>query len=72
MSATNRTNKRTRPADAKTSERLLKQAMKNPGVRDLVEVYENWQRVDRSAQAYREVMSPKSVVSSSDTSAPNH
>ena len=70
MSATKRTSKKVRQSDVKAGERLLKQAMKNPGVRDLVEVYENWQRLDRSAEGYRQVLAPKSIVSSSDTSAP--
>lgn len=64
------TGKRSAKPDAKTVQRLLKQAMKNPGVRELVEVYENWQRLDRPAQAYRQVMAPRSIVSLSDTSAP--
>jgi hypothetical protein len=72
MRATKPTSKATKQSDVRAGERLLKQAMKNPGVRDLVEVYENWQRIDRSAQTYRQVLAPKSVVSSSDTSAPNH
>lgn len=72
MAATNRTKKTARRSDVDAREKLLKQAMKNPGVRDLVEVYENWQRMDRFAEGYRQVVAPKSVVSSSDTSAPNH
>ena len=71
MSTTKRVRKGAKQPDPKSGERLLKQAMTNPGVRDLMEVYENWQRLDRPAQAYGQVAAPKSIASSSDTSAPN-
>lgn len=71
VSANKRARNAGRQADPRAGERLLKQAMKNPGVRDLVEAYESWHRLERTAQAYRQVLAPKSVVSSSDTSAPN-
>jgi len=49
---------------------LLKQAMKQPGIQQLMAVYEDWKKVDNVAKPYREVMGVKRVISTSNTSGP--
>ncbi len=48
----------------------MKKAMKQPGVKEAMEVYGNWRRTDESARPYRQAMTSRKVVYLSNTSNP--
>lgn len=49
-----------------SGEELLREAMKNPGVSDLMRVVEQWERLERAASPLRQSMAPKPVAWVSD------
>ena len=49
--------------------KLLAEAMKQPGVRELMEAYQDARRVDDAAAPYRAVLNPPTVEWSSDSTA---
>ena len=52
-----------------TAQKLMAEAMKQPGVRELMEAYEDARRVDDAAAPYRAVLNPPTVEWSSDSTA---
>jgi hypothetical protein len=48
---------------------LLEEALRRPGVRDLMEVYAHWQAAEAVASMHRQVAAVQRVVFSSDSSA---
>jgi hypothetical protein len=48
----------------------LKKALKQPGVKEAMEVYGNWRRKDESARPYRQAMAGRKIVYLSNTSNP--
>lgn len=60
----------TPPSDSEKAKRLLEEAMKQPGVRELAEVYQSSRRYEEAAAAYRGALCPEPVEwASSSTSA---
>ena len=49
---------------------LLQKALKEPGVKELMDVYEAWLRLVGSQQPYGQVMKAKFVAFSSDNTSP--
>lgn len=49
---------------------LLQQALQQPGVRELMEVYEQWQRRDEATRPYLQALGVKRIISASNTSRP--
>jgi hypothetical protein len=47
---------------------LLTQALQQPGVCELMAVYERWQVLDNVARRYRQAMGMKRIISASNTS----
>jgi len=47
---------------------LLEEALRRPGVQDLMEVYERWQAAEAVASMHRQVAAVQKVVFSSDSS----
>ena len=45
---------------------LLKEALARPGVKEVMEVYQNWQRSERGYDPYRRVLSPPGKVITTD------
>ncbi|MDX9912197.1 MAG: hypothetical protein RBS39_10225 [Phycisphaerales bacterium] len=57
-------------SDSEKAERLLEEAKKQPGIRELAEVYESSRRYEEAAAAYRGALCPAPVEwASSSTSA---
>jgi hypothetical protein len=48
---------------------LLEEALKRPGVREVMEVYQSWTRADEVLRQYRRVLAVQRVVSASASSA---
>jgi len=46
---------------------LLKEAMKNPGVEEFMQIYENWLELDKTLHTIQKSMSPKKKITSSTT-----
>lgn len=55
---------------AQESRDLLRRALEKPGVRDLMLVYEQWEKFNRAAEPCRQAMSAKRVVCASNSSGP--
>ncbi len=49
---------------------LLQEAMRLPGVKEVMQVYGEWQTIEEVTRAHRQVMAPKRVVSVSNHSEP--
>jgi len=49
---------------------MLKRAMGEPGIKELMAVYEQWKRVEVVARAGREAIRIRKVISVSNTSLP--
>ena len=47
---------------------MLKEAISRPGVREAMEVYQNWRKVDGSLDSYRQVSRKRSKAVVSDSS----
>lgn len=62
------TTQETKPSP-ETAEKLLAEAMKQPGVRELMEAYEDARRADDAAAPYRAALNPPTVEWSSDSTA---
>ncbi len=45
---------------------LLEEALKQPGVRDVMEVYRNWQRADEGLSAYRAATKESARIRTTD------
>lgn len=57
-------------SDSERAKRLLEEAIKQPGVRELAEVYQSSRRYEEAAAAYRGALCPEPVEwASSSTSA---
>jgi hypothetical protein len=56
--------------DPKAAQRLLDEAMKQPGIRDLMEAYGEAKRYHDAATAYRFVLTPRTVEWASDSATP--
>ena len=50
---------------------LLQRALSQPGVREVMEVYDHWQARNRAAEPYMRAMSAKQIVSLSNCSEPS-
>lgn len=60
-------------SDSEKAKRLLEQAKKQPGIRELAEVYESSRRYEEAAAAYRGALCPEPVEwASSSTTACGH
>jgi hypothetical protein len=55
--------------DAELSE-LLQQALRRPGVREMMAVFEAWQTFDRRTHPYYQFIRPRVLVSTGSTSGP--
>lgn len=51
-----------RPKGDASGESLLREAMKNPGVQDLMRICDQWERFEKAAAPVREAMTPKIVT----------
>jgi len=49
---------------------LLEAALRQPGVKEFIEVYERFRPIEEAARSYRQAMSIKRVVSTTNTSGP--
>jgi hypothetical protein len=49
---------------------LLEEALRQPGVREAMEVYQNWRELDEAARPYRAIAGVRTVVSASNNSVP--
>lgn len=58
-----------RPQQDELSE-LIDEALRQPGVREVVEVYSQWKDAEDVARPYRELSRVRTVVSASSRSAP--
>lgn len=45
---------------------MLEEALGRPGVRQVMEVYQNWQRADRAMEPYRLAAKQQETVTTSD------
>ena len=64
------TDKRRDSEEEVAAEQLLQSALSQPGVRELVEVYEAWKAVEAVAAPQRQLMGVKRTVSVSSSSGP--
>lgn len=55
--------KRTR---AEAHDAMLQEALSRPGVREFMEVYRNWQDVDKDLEAYRKASRHRNEITTSD------
>lgn len=56
--------------DPKAAQRILEEAMKQPGVRDLMEAYGEAKRYQDAAAAYQSVLTARTVEWASDSATP--
>ena len=49
---------------------LLENALRQPGVREVMAVYENWKRFDAVAQTHRHALAVGKVITASNVSSP--
>jgi len=63
--------KGTKTPDQERAKRLLDEAMKQPGVRELAEVYEHTRRYEEAAAAYRAALHPEPVEWASSSTTPS-
>lgn len=56
-----------RPFDPRAAQRLMEEAMKQPGVRDLMEAYGEAKRYQDAADAYQSVMVTRTVEWATDS-----
>ena len=49
---------------------LLEKAAKQPGVSELMSVYESWKHFEEAARPHRELLAMKRIVMASNTSGP--
>ena len=52
----------------KEVQELLDKALKEPGVKEAMEVYQNWSQLNEIARAPQQAMTAKRIVSASDNS----
>ena len=45
---------------------LLREALARPGVREAMEVYQNWQRTDQGLDSYREATKDPQIITTTD------
>ena len=45
---------------------LLKEALSRPGIREVMQVYENWQRADRTMEPYRSAAKRRETTVTTD------
>ena len=63
---TESTNERPRSARERQLDAMLKEALSRPVVRDVMEVFGNWQRADSGLDAYRSATKEGMEVSTTD------
>ena len=51
---------------AEAHEAMLQEALSRPGVREFMEVYQNWQEVDKNLNLYRQAIKPQTETTTSD------
>jgi hypothetical protein len=49
---------------------LLREALQQPGVRELMAVYENWKMLEDVTRPHRQAMGVKRIISASNVSGP--
>jgi hypothetical protein len=47
---------------------LLRQALAQPGIRAVMQVYRSWDAVEKAARPYSQVMQDKPLITASDSS----
>ena len=47
-------------------EAMLEKALARPGVRDLMQVYQSWQKLDHGLHPYREVIKEREIIATTD------
>ena len=52
--------------------RLIKQAQAQPGIPEVMAIYNNWRKLEDAARPQLQAMNPKIIVTSSDTSHYNN
>lgn len=55
-------------SDAESLQKMLAEALKRPGVADIMKIYRNWQEVESAISPHRIAMSPHVSVSASTSS----
>ena len=45
---------------------MLKEALARPGVREVMDVYQNWQRADHGLDSYREATKDPQIITTTD------
>jgi len=50
--------------------KLLEQALKEPGVKELMDLYDSWRTLEEAAWPYRQAMAVRTIVSASNSSTP--
>ena len=63
-----KTTVRVSPTDE--ARRLIEAAAKQPGIADLIRVYESWQRFDQVFEVHNRLIAAKHIVSTSSSSGP--
>ena len=49
---------------------LLRQALEQPGVRELMAVYKHWKTLENVAQSHRQALGVRRIISASNVSGP--
>lgn len=57
-------------ADAAELSELLEQALKEPGVKELMDLYDSWRTLEDAARPYRQAMAVRRIISASNSSTP--
>ena len=45
---------------------MLREALSRPGIREVMEVYENWQKADRAMEPYRLALKQRETIVTTD------
>jgi len=56
--------------ETKTGHDLLEEALKQPGVREAIAVFERCQQVERDSKPYTDTMRPRRIISTASASTP--
>jgi hypothetical protein len=62
---------KTKEERARDATAMLERALKEPGVREMMSVYKQWESIETTIQPYCRVTTPKMIVALADTSDPS-
>ena len=58
--------KSARSSHAQEHADMLREALSRPGIREVMEVYENWQKADRAMEPYRLALKQRETIVTTD------